>query len=164
MKNIALAALTLSSLVTTTWSAAAVAAVTTPAPAAAAAPVGTAAPILRPGAGRVALNIHTTQPRRGLVRGVAIPGFEGLDRQALQQVCTTPCRLYVAPGVVHVTLVGNGSHEYEWEVPASGGSVSLLSRRPDGSLDPLPPELPAAHDAVTPNRAIATTGAAQHTP
>jgi hypothetical protein len=86
--------------------------------------------MLHPGTGRVPFTIRTTQPRRVMVRDVATG--------SLEYACTTPCRLYVAPGPLAVSLEGWTSHQYQWDVPARGGSVSLLSRSPAGDLDPLP--------------------------
>lgn len=83
-----------------------------------------------PGEGRVALSIDVTESRRVMVRDEAAPS-------QLRFVCTTPCRVYVAPGNVDVTLVGWGSHEYHWDVPMHGGSVHLRA-------NPMPVEVAAA--------------------
>jgi hypothetical protein len=93
--------------------------------------------LLQPSDGRVPFMIRTTQPRRVLIRNT-----DGSS----QYVCTTPCRLYVAPGPLAVTLAGWGEHEYQWDVPAHGGSVSLLSRAPSGQLDAMPSE--RAHSSL----------------
>lgn len=86
-----------------------------------------------PGEGRVALNINVTETRRVMVRDDDAPS-------QMRFVCSTPCRLYVAPGNVDVTLVGWGAHEYHWEVPMHGGSVNLRA-------NPMPAELVAARAA-----------------
>ncbi len=94
---------------------------------------------LHPGAGRVRLRIHVTHARRVfLPASVATAGAErGND---LRYVCTTPCVLYVQPGAVNVTLEGWNTHTYSWDVPSSGGCVSLAARTPDGRLATEPRE------------------------
>jgi hypothetical protein len=84
-------------------------------------------PLLTPAPHRVPLVIRVTEARRVFVRDANAPSGR-------RYVCTTPCRLFVEPGPVDVTLVGWGSHEYHWDVPARGGSVSLLARPAPGSI------------------------------
>jgi hypothetical protein len=81
----------------------------------------------------VPLAIRVTEARRVYVRDAA-------SANGLRYMCTTPCRLFVRPGNVDVTLVGWGAHEYHWDVPEHGGSVSLLAR-------PMPAEMVAARAA-----------------
>lgn len=83
-----------------------------------------------PGDGRVPLRIDVTESRHVMVRNNS-------TATGLRYVCTTPCRLYVRPGAVDVTLVGWGSHEYHWDVPMHGGSIHLQARR-------MPAEIAAA--------------------
>lgn len=90
--------------------------------------------LLAPAPNRVPLAIRVTEARRVFVRDASATN-------GLRYVCTTPCRLYVQPGPIDVTLVGWGAHEYHWEVPAHGGSVSLLAR-------PTPPSIVAARLAA----------------
>jgi hypothetical protein len=123
------------------------------------APLASAADVsLRPGAGRVPLEINVTEPRRVFLHAADGAGAASHSSAPLRYVCTTPCRLYVHPGPISVTLVGWSRQGYEWDVPAHGGSVSLVARRPDGSLTAWAPEDPADAPARCPMRR-ASTGA-----
>jgi hypothetical protein len=103
----------------------------------------------RPQPGLVPLRIDVTQPRRVMVRDASTHG--------LTEVCTTPCRIYVRPGRIDVTLVGWNAHEYHWDVPEQGGSMHLLARLPGGQLDTMPAESapPTAPIAPPPPSAVA---------
>lgn len=101
--------------------------------------------ILRPGEGRVALSIRVTEGRSVFVRESVIADAAGVEStsERYRFVCHTPCRLFVRPGAVEVALVGWTTNYYQWTVPARGGAVNLLARRPDGTLSSRPEAQPS---------------------
>ncbi|MFO0563557.1 MAG: hypothetical protein U0269_36370 [Polyangiales bacterium] len=98
------------------------------------------AAMLRPGEGRVAVTIRVTETRSVFVRENVIADAAGRasESQRFRFVCHTPCRLYVRPGAVDVALVGWRTNYYQWNIPARGGALNLLARRPDGTLTDMP--------------------------
>jgi len=90
---------------------------------------------LTPGVGRVALVLRAPRPQvLALMRARPVVAESPDGRWSGSATCTTPCRLFVPPGPLHVRSSGAGQRRAEFDLEVPDAPTEITLRAPSAAL------------------------------